>query len=74
MTEIYLFRSIEDIVKVSSNSGEKVKVKNPSPKDHHHIKALIDKLLKMFKSLKMKIFNGFNFLICLIIKFYEALN
>ena len=31
--------------------------------------ALFDKLLKMFKPLKMKIFNGFNFLICLIIKF-----
>ena len=32
-------------------------------------KALFDKLLKIFKSLKMKIFNGFNFLIYLITKF-----
>ena len=32
-------------------------------------KALFDKLLKMFKPLKMKIFNGFNFSICLITKF-----
>ena len=32
-------------------------------------KALFDKLLKMFKPLKMEIFNGFNFLICLITKF-----
>ena len=34
-----------------------------------NIKALFDKLLKMFKPLKMKIFNGFNFSICLITKF-----
>ena len=33
------------------------------------IKALFDKLLKMFKPLKMKIFNDFNFSICLITKF-----
>ena len=32
-------------------------------------KALFDKLLKMFKPLKMKIFNGFNFSIYLITKF-----
>ena len=32
-------------------------------------KALFDKLFKMFKPLKMKIFNGFNFSICLITKF-----
>ena len=32
-------------------------------------KALFDKLLKMFKPLKMEIFNGFNFSICLITKF-----
>ena len=32
-------------------------------------KVMFHKLLKMFKSLKMKIFNGFNFSICLITKF-----
>ena len=37
-------------------------------------KALFDKLLKMFKPLKMKFFNGFNFSICLITKFQDALN
>ena len=32
-------------------------------------RPMFDKLLKMFKPLKMKIFNGFNFSICLITKF-----